>query len=121
MVALGFAGAAGAQDIYSGHFSEQGGEALYRHVCQGCHMPDGKGAVGAGAYPALAGDARLASGAYAAMAVGRGQKAMPGFGDSLTDAQIADAVNYIRTNFGNRYTDKVTPETVKALRPPPSP
>jgi len=113
MVALGFAGAAGAQDIYSGHFSEQGGEALYRHVCQGCHMPDGKGAVGAGAYPALAG--------YAAMAVGRGQKAMPGFGDSLTDAQIADAVNYIRTNFGNRYTDKVTPETVKALRPPPSP
>ncbi|MFT9216792.1 MAG: cytochrome c, partial [Acetobacter malorum] len=24
------------------------GEAIYHHVCQSCHMPDGKGAVGAG-------------------------------------------------------------------------
>jgi len=117
-LALGFTGAARAQDFYSGHFSEQGGEAIYKGVCQGCHMPDGKGAAGAGAYPALAGDPRLASGAYAAVVVGRGQKAMPTFGDSLTDTQIAAVVNYIRSTFGNHYPDKVTPETVKALRPP---
>jgi len=108
-------------DIYSGHYSEQTGEAIYKGICQGCHMPDAKGAVGAGAYPPLAGDRRLQAGAYAAMVVVRGQKAMPSFGDGLSDAQIAEVVNYIRSNFGNRYTDKVTPETVKALRLPPSP
>jgi mono/diheme cytochrome c family protein len=37
-----------------GLFSMQDGEAIYKGVCQGCHMPDAKGAVGAGAYPALA-------------------------------------------------------------------
>ena len=35
-------------------FPFDGGEAIYKGVCQGCHMPDAKGAVGAGAYPALA-------------------------------------------------------------------
>jgi len=34
----------------------------------------------------------------------------------LTDAQIADVVNYIRTHFGNRYSDKVTPDLVKTMR-----
>ena len=37
-----------------GPFPQQGGEAIYKGVCQGCHMPDAKGAVGAGMYPALA-------------------------------------------------------------------
>ena len=32
-------------------FTEQGGEAIYRSVCAGCHMPDGRGASGAGTYP----------------------------------------------------------------------
>ena len=35
-------------------FMPQSGEALYADICQGCHMPGGVGAVGAGAYPALA-------------------------------------------------------------------
>ena len=34
----------------------------------------------------------------------------------LNDQQIADVVNYIRTNFGNNYKDKVKPEDVKAQR-----
>ena len=79
-------------------------------------MPDAKGAVGAGAYPALAGNPRLGSAAYPAMVIVRGQKAMPSFG-GLSDAQVADVVNYIRSNFGNHFDDKITPETVKALRP----
>ena len=45
-----------------------------------------------------------------------GQKAMPSFGTLLNDQQVADVVNYIRTNFGNKYKDKVKPEDVKAQR-----
>ena len=30
------------------------GAEIYVHICQGCHMPEGQGATGAGHYPALA-------------------------------------------------------------------
>jgi mono/diheme cytochrome c family protein len=36
----------------------------------------------------------------------------------LTDAQIADVVNYVRSHFGNRYKDKITPEQVASLPHP---
>jgi len=110
-------GPARAQDFFTGHFPEQTGEGLYKGVCQGCHMPDAQGAVGAGAYPALANDPRLQTPAYPALVVINGQKAMPQFGDALSDDQIANVVNYIRSSFGNRYADKITPAQVKALRP----
>ena len=103
----------------SGFFSPfpfQGGEAIYKGVCQGCHMPDAKGAVGAGAYPALAKNENLETAAYPVSIVLKGQKAMPFFGLQLNDQQIADVVNYVRTHFGNKYRDKVKPEDVKALR-----
>jgi cytochrome c2 len=35
-------------------FTEQSGEQLFANVCQGCHMPNAKGATGAGTYPSLA-------------------------------------------------------------------
>ena len=47
-------------------FAMQGGEAVYGGVCQGCHMADAKGATGAGMYPALASNAKLASAGYGA-------------------------------------------------------
>lgn len=108
---------ASAQDFFTGHFPEQTGEGLYKGVCQGCHMPDAQGAVGAGAYPALAKDAKLQTPAYPTLVVINGQKAMPQFGDALSDDQIASVVNYIRSSFGNHYADKITPAQVKALRP----
>jgi mono/diheme cytochrome c family protein len=40
------------------------GEGLYADLCQGCHMPGGVGAVGAGTYPALAGNPNLASAGF---------------------------------------------------------
>ena len=104
---------------FSGFFSPfpfQGGEAIYKGVCQGCHMPDAKGAVGAGAYPALATNAHLETAAYPVSIVLKGQKAMPFFAMQLNDQQIADVVNYVRSHFGNKYGDKVKPEDVKALR-----
>jgi len=109
--------AAPGQDFFTGNFPQQSGEGLYKGVCQGCHMPDAQGAVGAGAYPALAKDPRLQTPAYPALVVINGQKAMPQFGDALSDDQIANVVNYIRLNFGNRFADKITPAQVKALRP----
>ena len=109
--------AAASQDFFTGNFPQQTGEGLYRGVCQGCHMPDAQGAVGAGAYPALANDPRLQTPAYSALVVINGQKAMPRFGDALNDDQIANVVNYIRSGFGNHYADKITPAQVNALRP----
>ena len=99
-----------------GAFTMQTGEELYKGVCQGCHMPDAKGAVGAGMYPSLAKNENLESAGYPAMVVLKGQKAMPDFGSSFSDEQIANVVNYIRTHFGNRYRDKITASDVHALR-----
>ena len=97
-------------------FVEQGGQQLYQSICQGCHMPQGEGAKGAGFYPALAGNTRLAAGAYPVYVVLNGLHGMPPFGQRLDDQQVADVVNYIRTHFGNQYQDSVTPEAVKKQR-----
>lgn len=97
-------------------FTEQGGQAIYQGICAGCHMPDGQGAVGAGAYPALAQNTRLADAAYAVGVVLHGQNAMPGFAHTLSDRQIADVVGFIRTDFGNRYPDAPTEADVKRAR-----
>ena len=99
-----------------GPLSFQGGQAIFTNVCQGCHMPDAKGAVGAGMYPALAKDEKLETAGYPVAVVTHGQKAMPPFGALLNDQQIADVVNYVRSNFGNKYKDKVSPADVKAQR-----
>ncbi len=99
-----------------GMFPMQGGEAIYKGVCQGCHMPDAKGAVGAGMYPALASNAKLEEAGYPLGVIINGQKAMPPLGPYFNDTQIADVVNYIRTHFGNHYTDKVTAAEVKTMR-----
>jgi len=107
----------GSEPLERGNsFSFQGGKAIFTGVCQGCHMPDAKGAVGAGMYPALAADAKLQVAGYPLAVVTHGQKAMPPFGDMLNDQQIADVVNYVRASFGNKYKDKVKPEDVKAQR-----
>ena len=97
-------------------FAERSGEELFANICQACHMPDGKGAVGAAAYPALAGNKKLEEAGYPLSVVINGLHSMPSFARSFDDQQIADIVNYIRTNFGNHYKDKVTPEQVKNAR-----
>jgi len=71
-------------------FAEQGGAAIYANVCAACHQPDGKGANGAGAYPALAGDERLASAEYVLRVLLEGSNAMPPLGRLMSDDQAAD-------------------------------
>lgn len=108
------------------------GEDIYSHICQGCHMPQGQGASGAGHYPKLAGDPALVSWQFVAVTVLGGRNGMPPFGlppggepdrfaVQLNDAQIAAVVNYVRTHFGNHYKEKVTAaEVAQLLHPSPS-
>lgn len=105
------------------------GEAIFHAICQGCHMPDAKGAIGAGAYPALTGNPKLASPQYMAAVILFGRHDMPSFvmkpsnhknffeDAKLSDAQIADVINYIRTHFGNHYTNSITAAEVTAMHP----
>jgi len=108
-------------------FPMKSGEAIYEGVCQGCHMPDGRGAVGAGRYPALAGDAALASKEFMIVTLLQGRRNMPKFGGNgdfgqffalptLNDEQIAAVINYVRSNFGNRFRGTVSAAEVKADR-----
>jgi mono/diheme cytochrome c family protein len=103
------------------------GAEIFRTICQGCHMPDAKGAVGAGRYPALAGDAALASKEFMIVTLLQGRRNMPAFGGNgdiglfftlptLTDEQIAAVINYVRSNFGNDFKGTVTAAEVKADR-----
>ncbi|HTW75145.1 MAG TPA: cytochrome c [Steroidobacteraceae bacterium] len=110
-------------------FSQANGAVIYSHICQGCHMPEGQGAVGAGYYPKLAGDRALASWQYPALIVLGGRNGMPPFGlpadqvqqtrtVHLSDAQIAEVVNYVRTHFGNHYRDRVSARQIAGLPHP---
>ena len=96
-------------------FDETGGEVLFESICQGCHMPKGEGASGAGQYPALANNARLISAQYPLHVVVNGQGGMPGFKKYLSDQQIADVVNYVRSHFGNEYDDTVSATDVSVF------
>ncbi len=98
-------------------FTEQSGEQLFASSCQGCHMPDANGATGAGAYPSLAKDRNLEAAGYPVTVIVRGQKAMPPIGMMMSDDQVAAVVNYLRTHFGNEYSDAVTADDVKRVRP----
>ncbi len=108
------------------------GPEIYAKICQGCHMPGGSGAVGAGHYPKLAGDPALVSWQYVALTVLNGKNGMPPFGlpadqvmetraAHLSDAQIADVVNYVRSHFGNRYKDRASAAKVAELPHPGKP
>ena len=97
-------------------FVEMSGEELFNNVCRGCHMPDAKGASGAGSYPSLAKNQNLQSSGYPITLVVRGQRAMPPFGDMMNDDQVAAVVNYVRTHFGNDYRDAVTARDIKDAR-----
>ncbi|MFC7519745.1 c-type cytochrome [Xanthomonas populi] len=97
-------------------FAKASGQDVYQAICQGCHMPAGRGAVGAGEYPALAGNPKLSAGPYVIMMVLDGHAGMPGFSEILNDRQVAEVVSYVRMHFGNDHAEVVTAEDVKLLR-----
>lgn len=99
-------------------FHYKTGEEVFKNVCAACHMPDAKGATGAGKFPALANNPKLAAASYIGFVIMNGQKGMPPFGGTLNDAQITDTVNYVRTHFGNAFKDKATEQDISKLRQP---
>lgn len=126
MVAAGSACADNAGAHAPGVMTTRDGGQIYRQICQGCHMPDGQGASGAGHYPAFVGNPTMASARYMALTVLQGRRNMPSFAPppnretffvpaSLTDQQTAAVINYIRTHFGNHYTDAISTAEVSAL------
>lgn len=82
--------------------------------CAACHQEDGKGIPGA--FPALAGDKFVVGPATGPIGVVlNGRAGMPTFKADLTDGQIAAALTYIRSAWGNS-ASAVTPDQVKAQR-----
>ena len=97
----------------------KGGHQIYVFYCQACHMADGKGAVGAAVFPALASNPRMGTAVYAINMIEKGRGGMPWFSDQLTPAQVAELVTYLRTNMGNNYPEPVTAEQVLPFSKPP--
>ena len=116
--------------VDTGILGTNDGGQIYAQICQGCHMSEGRGAVGAGRYPAFAGNPAIASAPYMVVTILQGRRNMPSFNKPknngnffppmyLTDAQVAAVVNYIRGNFGNAYADTITADDVAKLKPKP--
>ena len=102
------------------------GQQIYEEICQGCHMSAAQGALGAGHFPALAKDGTLASRQYMAITLLMGRRNMPAFGAkhaigfggapaTLSEEQIAAVINYVRSHFGNHYTDLISVAEVRSL------
>ncbi len=111
-----FADSAGVTFSTGRNFTQETGEALYANLCAACHMDQGQGAVGAGKYPALAKNENLETAGYPIYVILHGQKGMPAVGKMMSDDQVAAVVNYVRTNLGNKYEDKVSAEDVAESR-----
>ncbi len=96
------------------------GEQLYNDNCAACHQKMGQGIPGA--FPALKGD-KIVLGDEKAVAVllltGRG--GMPAFKDSLSDAELATIMTYVRAAWGNK-GKAIAPAVFAKARtgPPPS-
>ena len=104
LIALASSGAEAAED----------GQAIFAQNCAACHQVTGKGIPGA--FPALAGS-KLATGPQEGPVdrVLKGHGGMPAFQTSLSDAQIAAVLTYVRSSFGN-HAAKITPEFVARVR-----
>jgi len=116
-----------AQDAGAPPLGDADGEQVYRQLCQGCHMPDGRGATGGGQYPAFVGNPNLASARYLAVVVLNGRRNMPAFRRPerqefffpptwLSDAQVAGVVNYLRREFGGFRDAAITAEDITRLQ-----
>jgi mono/diheme cytochrome c family protein len=89
------------------------GAAVYRQICQACHMADARGGGGAGTgIPALADNPNMADKAMAIEVLVKGRGGMPWFTDILAPEQIAAVLTHVRTEF-NDYPEPVTTAEVE--------
>ena len=102
------------------------GAQLYSDNCSGCHQSRGRGVPGV--FPPLAGNpVVLAQDPNNILkVVDRGIRArngfiaMPAFNTQLTDQQVAEIANYVRTSWGNNAPPNATPGMVAKLRAGPN-
>lgn len=99
----------------------QDGAALYANTCAACHQSDGNGL--AGAFPPLAGSSIVndANPELLIQIILQGYDARPeygmmvGFGDMLSDEEIAAIATHERSSWGNN-APVVSAEDVKKIR-----
>ena len=97
------------------------GAEIYQSYCAECHGQDGKGV--AGKIPALAGNGAVAAkGAQNVIRVVLGgvraqgtYGPMPGFGTVMTDQQVADVANYVRSAWVNKAPETTGPGDVSKV------
>ncbi len=105
--------------------TKQRGAQLYIDNCLGCHQALGRGIPGV--FPPLAGNpVVLAADPNDILKVvdrgipaRAGFVAMPAFNIQLTDQQVADIANYVRTSWGNKAPPNATSAMVAKLRAVP--
>ncbi len=98
------------------------GAALYMDNCGGCHQASGRGLPGV--FPPLAGNGVVVAAdpnnilkvVDAGIKARGGYIPMPSFKDQLTDQQVAEIANYIRTSWGNSAAPNVTSAMVAKMR-----
>ncbi len=98
------------------------GSALYADHCSGCHQVKGGGIPGV--FPPLASNgvviapdpANILKVVLAGLPARENYIAMPSFASRLTDREIADIANYVRTSWGNGAAPDATPAMVAQLR-----
>jgi mono/diheme cytochrome c family protein len=91
------------------------GQSLYADHCVACHQLNGEGNLGR--FPALNHNPFVTAGQSTAVVdvVLHGRKEMPGFGETLTDLEIAAVTSYIRTAWDNQ-APAVSVEKVQEVR-----
>ena len=90
------------------------GEKIYASTCAACHQATGQGMKPA--FPALVGSKVVAGPVDGHISqILKGKNAMPPFGPTLSDADIAAVATYERNSWGNHSGD-VQPAQVAALR-----
>jgi mono/diheme cytochrome c family protein len=103
--------------------STDAGRDVYLNNCASCHQPNGNGI--ANAIPPMAGNGAVAAQGpeNVIRAVLGGLPAqgtygpMPGFAKLLTQQQIADVANYVRTTWSNKAPPTATAQLVGSLAP----
>ncbi len=94
----------------------------YLSYCASCHGVSGQGVKGQ--IPALAGNGAINAGGpenairvvLGGLPAGRGLAPMPAVGATMTDLQVAEAINYVRNSFGNAAPANAVPGLVAQLR-----
>jgi len=102
--------------------TKQIGARLYTDHCSGCHRPLGRGIPNV--IPPLLGNQDVVapdpSNVIHVIEQGiqsrDGARGMPEFGSRLTEQQVADIANYVRTSWGNNAPPNATSELVAKLR-----